>query len=212
MSSSRRLALLIDAENMNASCVDDLMKAVHSKGVSLIRRAYGHAERTRDWTSIPGLRFVHVNSAKNAADMALCIDALDLFYRDLADEFVVVSSDSDFMHLAHYLREHGAPVYGFGGANTKAETRAAYSEFTELGTEAAPTLRKNSIEAELEKMVRENGGQLKLAKINELMRRARPDFKISGHPKTKTWRSFVSAHPTVFRLVGTGAETLVKKA
>ena len=210
MSNQPRLALLIDAENLNSSCADELMRHSSKSGQPIIRRAYGHVDHAHGWTSVAGLRFVHVNSAKNAADMALCIEALDLFHRGLADAFAIASSDSDFLHLALYLREQGVPVHGFGGVTTKPETRAAYSSFTELGGEVAPVQRKSTIKAELTEMIRQNGGALKLARINELMRRARPDFKISQHPTTKTWRSFIAAHPAAFKIDGSGADPSVR--
>ena len=70
---------------------------------------------------------------KNAADIALAIDAVDLSYRARLDGFLLVSSDSDFTRLAQRLREGGFAVYGFGESKTPRAFRSACYQFAVLG-------------------------------------------------------------------------------
>jgi hypothetical protein len=64
-------------------------------------------------------------TGKNASDIALVIDAMDLLHSGRFDGFCLVSSDSDFTRLASRLREQGADVYGFGAQKTPESFRQA---------------------------------------------------------------------------------------
>ncbi len=75
---------------------------------------------------------IHSGSGKNAADLRLCIDALDLAHRHKLDGFAIASSDGDFGHLAHYLRETGFIVIGIGEAKTPQGFRLACTRFEVL--------------------------------------------------------------------------------
>ena len=69
---------------------------------------------------------------KNATDLALVIDAVDLHHTARPDVYALVSSDSDYAPLAHYLRERGATVLGFGRATTAESFRLACTRFFAL--------------------------------------------------------------------------------
>ena len=70
---------------------------------------------------------------KNAADIALVIDAMDLAHGQRLDGFCLISSDSDFTRLAQRLREGGLRVYGFGEQKTPHAFRNACHRFAILG-------------------------------------------------------------------------------
>ena len=124
--SADNLAVLIDADNAQASVISDLLAEVAQYGTATVKRAYG------DWTTtqLAGWKDVlHVHaiqpvqqfsytSGKNATDSALIIDAMDLLYTGKFDGFCIISSDSDFTRLASRIREAGVTVYGFGERKT----------------------------------------------------------------------------------------------
>ncbi|MEZ5723187.1 MAG: NYN domain-containing protein [Paracoccaceae bacterium] len=83
---------------------------------------------------MPGIRFVHAGTGKNAADLLLSIDAVELALREGYEMFVIASSDGDFSHLAIRLRETGHLVVGCGVATAPARFRTACSRFVELGS------------------------------------------------------------------------------
>ncbi len=134
------VAVLIDADNAALGSLDHVLAAVAEYGQVTIRRAYGNwfkstlktwdAELTRR-----GIRPVQQSDpvkGKNATDLALVIDAVDLHHTVRPDVYALVSSDSDYAPLAHFLRERGAKVVGFGRASTAESFRVACTVFVPM--------------------------------------------------------------------------------
>ncbi len=132
-----RLALLIDGENVSCAHADRIEAAAAAIGERQIGRVYGDAQRLAGWEQRGGLMLVHTGSGKNAADLRLCIDAVDLAHRKKLDGFVIASSDGDFLHLAQYLREAGFPVVGLGETKTPVRFRQACTRFELLKPDGA---------------------------------------------------------------------------
>jgi uncharacterized LabA/DUF88 family protein len=146
---NQKLAVLIDADNAQASVIQELLAEVSRYGTATIKRAYG------DWTTtnlkgwkevlhklaIQPIQQFSYTSGKNSTDASLIIDAMDVLHDDTVDGFCLVSSDSDFTRLATRIREEGKVVYGFGERKTPEPFVAACDKFiyTEiLRTEPAP--------------------------------------------------------------------------
>ena len=136
-----RLAVLIDAENASASHAQVVFETAEMLGEARVRRIYGDFSNGRlaSWSAairnfaiVPCHQPSHVKG-KNAADIALAIDAIDLSYRAWLDGFLLVSSDSDFTRLAQRLREGGIAVYGFGERKIPQAFRAACHRFEIVG-------------------------------------------------------------------------------
>src|SRR5476651_2059739 len=134
---SPRLAVLIDADNASAKIVDGLFEEIAKIGEASVRRIYGDFShpRSKAWADtlskhaiIPQQQFAYT-TGKNASDIALVIDAMDLLHSGRFDGFCLVSSDSDFTRLASRLREQGADVYGFGAQKTPESFRQACRRF-----------------------------------------------------------------------------------
>ena len=122
----RRLAVLIDADNAQASVIEGLLAEVAKYGLASVKRIYGDftTQQQAQWKKVllkhsisPVQQFAYT-SGKNATDSALIIDAMDLMYTGRFDGMCLVSSDSDFTRLAQRLREEGLTVYGFGEHKT----------------------------------------------------------------------------------------------
>jgi hypothetical protein len=147
---SPRLAVLIDADNTSAKIADRLFEEIAQLGEASVRRIYGDFTRAglRGWTDILAKhaiiahqQFAYV-TGKNASDIALVIDAMDLMHSGRFDGFCLVSSDSDFTRLAARIREQGLDVFGFGERKTPESFRQAcrrfiYTENLLLGVQAA---------------------------------------------------------------------------
>ena len=135
--SSDKLAVLIDADNAQASIASELLGEVARYGTATVKRAYG------DWTTpnlagwketlhnlaIQPIQQFRFTVGKNATDSALIIDAMDLLHSGSVDGFCLVSSDSDFTRLATRIREAGLSVYGFGEKKTPKPFVAACDKF-----------------------------------------------------------------------------------
>jgi uncharacterized LabA/DUF88 family protein len=146
-----KLAVLIDADNAQASVIQELLAEVSRYGTATIKRAYG------DWTTtnltqwkgvlhamaIQPVQQFRYTTGKNATDSALIIDAMDVLHADSVDGFCLVSSDSDFTRLATRIREAGLDVYGFGERKTPAPFVAACNKFifTEILVEKPQVLK-----------------------------------------------------------------------
>ncbi|HSN33799.1 MAG TPA: NYN domain-containing protein [Ideonella sp.] len=140
------IALLIDADNSPASKIDVILAELAKFGVANIRRAYGNWKKNelKGWEAVlheyairPIQQFDH-SKGKNATDMVMAIDALDLLYTDRPDAFGLVSSDADFTPLVLHLRAKGATVYGFGAKKTPLPFVNACSRFLYLESLGEP--------------------------------------------------------------------------
>ncbi|WP_426434809.1 NYN domain-containing protein [Bradyrhizobium genosp. P] len=134
---SPRLAVLIDADNASAKIADGLFEEIAKIGEASVRRIYGDFSnpRSKGWADIlskhaiiPQQQFAYT-TGKNASDITLVIDAMDLLHSGRFDGFCLVSSDSDFTRLAARIREHGVDVFGFGEQKTPESFRQACRRF-----------------------------------------------------------------------------------
>ncbi|MBB6407424.1 NYN domain-containing protein [Mesorhizobium sangaii] len=134
---SPRLAVLIDADNASAKIVDRLFEEIAKIGEASVRRIYGDFSnvRSKGWADvlskhaiIPQQQFANT-IGKNASDITLVIDAMDLLHSGRFDGFCLVSSDSDFTRLAARIREQGVDVFGFGEQKTPESFRQACRRF-----------------------------------------------------------------------------------
>lgn len=131
------LAVLIDADNIPPSIIDDLLAEIAKYGIASVKRIYGDwtSPRLKSWKEvlnnyaiIPIQQFSYT-TGKNATDSAMIIDAMDLLYTKNFTGFCLVSSDSDFTRLASRIREEGLKVYGFGEQKTPGAFTAACDKF-----------------------------------------------------------------------------------
>ena len=130
---NRKFAVLIDADNAQASAIEKILTEIARYGTVTSKRCYG------DWTgtqlsswkdtllkfAIQPMQQFAYTKGKNATDSAMIIDAMDLLYTNNFDGFCIISSDSDFTRLATRLRESGLEVMGFGRKTTPEPFRVA---------------------------------------------------------------------------------------
>ena len=126
MENDKRIAVLIDADNVSSRYIKPIFDEISNHGTLTYKRIYG------DWTkpqltswksvllnySITPIQQYSYTTGKNATDAALIIDAMDILYSGGVDGFCIVSSDSDFTRLVARLRESGMYVVGMGEKKT----------------------------------------------------------------------------------------------
>jgi len=128
---------LVDADNAALGSLDQVLTSLAEHGDVIIRRAYGNwfKPALKAWDPELNRRDIRPVQqsdpvrGKNATDLALVIDAVDLHHTTKPDVYALVSSDSDYTPLAHFLRERGATVIGYGRPNTAASFRGACTLF-----------------------------------------------------------------------------------
>lgn len=122
----KKFAVLIDADNSSHRSIESILEEIAKYGIASVKRIYGDwsVEALKSWRDkllpnaiTPVQQFAYV-SQKDATDMKLVIDAMDILYAGDVDGFCIVSSDSDFTPLASRIRESGLLVYGFGKKST----------------------------------------------------------------------------------------------
>lgn len=140
MENDKKIAVLIDADNVSDKYIKYILDEVSNHGIPTYKRIYG------DWTkpqlgswktvllnySITPIQQYSYTTGKNSTDAALIIDAMDILYSNNVDAFCIVSSDSDFTRLAARLREAGMYVIGMGEKKTPMPFISACEKFKYL--------------------------------------------------------------------------------
>jgi uncharacterized LabA/DUF88 family protein len=195
-----------------------LFAEVAKYGTACVKRAYGNWTGTSltGWKdqllkqAIQPIQQFAYTQGKNATDMAMIIDAMDLLYSNRFDGFCLVSSDSDFTRLAVRIRESGLPVYGFGNRTTPKPFVVACNRFVyienltindEPGTQADETaspqkrtaagVTDDKVISQLENAIEaasEEDGWAPLADVGSLITKQHPDFdpRTYGYGKLRT--------------------------
>lgn len=229
---TKRLAVLVDGDNINGLHADEIRQTSLAHGTPDIIRVYLDAQRPSNWHGAEGFRLIHAGTGKNASDVLMAIDAMELALSSRLDAVVLVSSDGDFTHLAQRLREHGFPVIGMGEAKAPRPFRAACTTFIDIGqTSAKPnTARptagsapaspatgtpKHRPASDLDRKIRAmiathstNGAGMRLNEMAPRMHKSHR-VQISTHPE-RTWRAYLTARPHLFSLDPKGPKAMVR--
>ncbi len=133
-----RVAVLVDCDNTTPDILEYALRVVAQFGRVVLRRGYGnHSTLANKWQEAlvrlaftPCLQYQYA-PGKNTADIALALDAMEAMFDHRADNFCLVTSDSDFAYLCRKLRERGATVCIVGEAKTPDALRNASDQFFE---------------------------------------------------------------------------------
>jgi len=136
----KKYALLIDAENADIKYLTDILNELKTYGNVTYKRMYGDftSSTMKEWNrraleyAIVPIQQPHYSKYKNAADIMLVIDAMDILYNKSVDGFCIVSNDSDYTRLVNRLCEAGYEVIGMGSSNASKTLKAACTEFKNL--------------------------------------------------------------------------------
>lgn len=132
-----KIVVLIDADNTQLIKLKSILDEISTHGRIVVKKAYGDWKNSilKNWEDElkrlaikPEQQFAYV-TGKNATDIAMVIDSMDLLHTELYDAFVLVSSDSDFTPLAIRLRESGVHVFGVGEEKTPQSFKNACDDF-----------------------------------------------------------------------------------
>jgi len=142
----QKIALFIDADNAPAGKFEDVLSEVAKYGVVTIRKAYGNWKNPslKPWEellheyAIQPIQQYDLTKGKNASDIALVIDAMDVMYTKNIDVMCFVSSDCDFTPMVTRALAEGKVVLGFGERKAPSPFVNACSKFLFLDQEPEP--------------------------------------------------------------------------
>jgi hypothetical protein len=196
----QRVAVFVDGENLASTHAAGILRIATERGEVLLARVYGNLGKLNGWSDAARYTVVHAGTGKNATDVLLSLDALELALDGRFDSCVVASSDGDFTHLVVRLRERGLRVVGAGESKTPPHFRAKCSEFVLLGTgggatkpavqpSAAP--QRDALDDWIENAIADSGenGSIKITDLNAELHRQR-SFCIKQRPE-KTWKALI---------------------
>ena len=220
MENLQKIAMLIDADNTQLAKLEAVQQEISTRGRIVVKRAYGNwrKDALKNWENelkrlaIKAEQQFDYVPGKNATDMALVIDAVNMRYKDIYDAFVIVASDSDYTPLAINLHESGVYVIGVGEKKTPEAFRNSCDEFIfleNLGSSNSSKSKKDikqsskkeeaeSIEnddddiSEIHYLLRiaydkyqDDNGYANMSAAGQYIKRAKPDFdpKTYGYSK-----------------------------
>ena len=205
-----QIGVLIDYENVGLSPILSLFDQLSDLGRIIIKRAYADWSKAGDKADqmlelgIEAKHYFRISgSGKNASDICLAIDAIELLYDSPLDTFVIVSSDSDFLPLVSVLRSSGKTVIGAGRRGVVAPSLIRSCDryiYLDDGAPQAPaqtalddpeSLLRRAVEASMD-----DHGEVVAGKLHNTMRRMDPafDFRAMGH---RTFTQFLNSSPSV---------------
>lgn len=137
-----KLALLIDGDNVSATFMPLILREATKIGTVAIRRIYGQFKsgKMKSWLKhveefdLTAINVSPLTRGKNATDMKLVIEAMDMLYSRKLDGFCIASSDGDFTPLAARIRANAVAAYGFGAKKAPAGYKAEFDRFYECDT------------------------------------------------------------------------------
>lgn len=213
-----RVALFIDGDNINAGFASAIRKIGQTEGSMDIVRVYADATRNSGWQSEAGFRLIHAGAGKNAADLLLAIQALELALTQDLVTIIIASSDGDFSHLAIRLRELGRRVVGVGEAKAPERFRLACTTFTEV-TAATPTeaifpangTKISTLDRNIRNMIAMHSQNGRGMRISDLSPKMNTQFgvRISTYPE-RTWRAYFVARNELYDLDARGPDAHVR--
>lgn len=199
------LAVLIDADNTSPKFAKAIFEEIAGIGEASVRRCYGDfsSHQMSGWSKVQaefGMVPHHQPAntvGKNASDIALVIDAMDLMHSGRFDGFVLVSSDSDFTRLASRIREQGLDVFGMGQRKTPDAFRKACKRFiflenitepaakTATTTDTAPMREARDLILRAMDALGSEDEWYAMGPLGQYITQANPDFDTRSYGKRK---------------------------
>lgn len=214
----RRVALLVDGENLSVEAAGFLITTAAKSGVLCVKRVFGAVTRLGGWTQAPGFRVVHVPPKKEAADLALSLDALELALTRQVDEIVIATSDRDMALVALRLAEIGVPVTGIGEAKAPEDFRKACRKFVFVPVKSEPEAKLASeaklapFDQRMRKFLEEEGeasdGWVTFSALGQQRAKAMEISKAAaGIGKSVSWIDWFKKQPTVYEIEERGTQS-----
>jgi uncharacterized protein (TIGR00288 family) len=163
------IALFIDCDNISHRSIEGIINELSKYGVVNIRQAYGNwtKDNLKNWEdkllefAIKPIQQFDYSKNKNATDILMTIDAIDLLHTKDIDAFAFATSDSDFTPVVMRVQNEGIKVFGFGEKKTPKPFMAACSQFIFTEKLMKPNMQGNNTIDVLSTPVRKSGKEMR---------------------------------------------------
>lgn len=217
----KNIAVLIDADNSNPAAIDSALNQISLYGHISVRRAYGNwtKDNLKPWEkpirelSIRPMQQIDYVAGKNASDMAIAIDTMELLYSRNYDGFAFVTCDSDFTPLVQKVRESGIFVIGAGSSTPatslikacdvylrcEAKKKRTASKTKKDKAEEAPKLELDDLLYEACERYKNAEGYALLSSVGNYVYRVIPDFDIRKYGAS-SFSAYMESKPDLYEL------------
>lgn len=226
-----RVAVMVDGDNISPTYAKRILGEAVKLGKVDLARVYASGLQPTDWFSMAGYRPMFAGAGKNATDILLSIDALEIALDGKFNSFVIASSDGDFSHLAHRMKERGLHVLGIGEQKAPQSFRQACSKFVVMQkpkpaakkaaqqpckTIEVPTPLKNDqvIFSDLDKNVHDAirihgdaGSKMAIAKLGARMNVSYT--VLAADIPSKNWTKYLKSRPDLYSIRRKGDDDFV---
>ncbi|MFN5998570.1 MAG: NYN domain-containing protein [Paracoccaceae bacterium] len=208
----RRVALLVDGENLSVEHAGFLILSAAKVGTLSIKQVFGAVTRLGAWTTAPGFRIVHVAPRKDAADIAMSLAALELALTRQVDEIFLATSDRDMTLVALRLAELGVPVTGIGEEKAPIDFRKACRKFVPIPAKAEQEAKPRSFDDRMRAFLKAEGnvseGWVTLSALGQAAAKAKGISKAeAGIGKSASWIDWFKKQPQVFEIEERGTQS-----
>ena len=215
----QRTALFVDGDNISSNFADTLVQIARRFGRLDIARVYTDDSHFATWAKATGFKHVLSGTGKNATDILLCVEAVEIAMDQNLYSVLIAASDGDYTHLALKLKERGLYVVGIGEAKAPERFRKACHQFESLQTPCIGSAAAhdqcltvlNPLERNVCSVIAKNApcpNGLPIARLNPIMRHEF-NTRISDQPY-KTWRTYLSRQSALFALDKKGPNAKVR--
>ena len=221
--------MLIDGDNTPAKYCEYIINKVAKYGRISIKRVYGNwtSPQMITWKellkeySMKGVYVSKKTKGKNAADIELTIDAMEILNEQKVQAFCIVSSDSDFTALVTKIKEKSLFVIGVGRKQTSTSLTKACDEFIFIEDQNQNTsntviyLLKKAHKKGLELIKGKNKllnkkDRVPLSIIGAVLKNIAPQFKPKMHG-FRNMSSLIKAYPNIFQVIDNNGSILVQE-
>lgn len=215
----QQIAVLVDGDNVSPKHATRILEEAAKLGQVNVTRVYIAADKPSEWLTKPGFRLMCAGAGKNASDLLLSIDAMELALEKGIKRFVIASSDGDFTHLAFRLRERGLDVLGLGEIKAPDNFRLACTKFILLEPiekkPVTPNTAKVPNDMTLDQKIHsvisnnsKNGQGVAIALLAVKMRTIHNT--LTSDFSEKNWRGYLKNRPTLYQLDPSGPNAKVR--
>lgn len=186
-----RVAVFVDGDNLSPNYASKIREIASARGDTFLVRVYANLKGPSGWMGQPGFRGFDAGEGKNAADLLLTVDAMEVAMSGRADHVVIATSDRDFTHLVQRLRERCLRVTVIGESKAPEPLREAGTEFIGLDAADPPRPVAQRILTPLEDLVveclRKRGGPMSVQQINQAAQIAKQSVAKTGASSWASW-------------------------